>query len=123
MNWYFDGDAPIYTQLVEQITQGIVSGMFLPGERFPSVRDLAVEAGVNPNTMQKALAELERGGLVYSQRTAGRFVTEDQNMIEEAKTRLAENQIKLFMEAMRRLGYDKNKILSMIEHEAEEDVR
>ena len=76
MKWDFSSDAPIYAQLILQIKVGIVSGAFPPGERLPSVRDLATEAGVNPNTMQRALTELERDGLVYSQRTAGRFVTE-----------------------------------------------
>ena len=71
MKWLFSNDAPIYTQLIEQIKVGIVAGAFPPGERLPSVRDLATEAGVNPNTMQRALAELERDGLVFSQRTAG----------------------------------------------------
>ena len=85
MLWQFSGDAPIYSQLIEQIKVGIVSGVFPPGERLPSVRDLATEAGVNPNTMQRALTELERDGLVYSQRTAGRFVTEDNTMINQAK--------------------------------------
>ena len=92
MLWQFSGDAPIYSQLIEQIKVGIVSGVFPPGERLPSVRDLATEAGVNPNTMQRALTELERDGLVYSQRTAGRFVTEDKAMIETAKRALAERQ-------------------------------
>ena len=77
MNWQFSNDAPIYAQLIRQIRAGIVSGAFSPGERLPSVRDLAMEAGVNPNTMQRALTELERDGLVYSQRTSGRYVTED----------------------------------------------
>ena len=72
MNWQFSNDAPIYAQLIRQIRAGIVSGAFSPGERLPSVRDLAMEAGVNPNTMQRALTELERDGLVYSQRTSGR---------------------------------------------------
>ena len=71
MNWHFQDGSPIYTQLIGQIRQGIVSGAFRPGERLPSVRDLAMAAGVNPNTMQRALSELERDGLVYSQRTAG----------------------------------------------------
>ncbi len=75
MNWQFSNSAPIYTQLIGQIRAGIVSGALAPGERLPSVRDLAMEAGVNPNTMQRALTELERDGLVYSQRTSGRYVT------------------------------------------------
>ena len=64
MQWQFSNDAPIYTQLIQQVKVGIVTGAFPPGERLPSVRDLATEAGVNPNTMQRALAELERDGLI-----------------------------------------------------------
>ena len=89
MKWQFSNDAPIYAQLIEQIKVGIVTGAFPPGDRLPSVRDLATEAGVNPNTMQRALAELERDGLVFSQRTAGRFVTEYKTMIDKAKRGLA----------------------------------
>lgn len=114
MKWQFSSDAPIYAQLIEQVKVGIVSGAFPPGERLPSVRDLAVEAGVNPNTMQRALTELERDGLVYSQRTAGRFVTEDTNMIQSAKELLAQRQIKTFLTAMLRLGYDKEEILTLV---------
>lgn len=114
MKWQFSNDAPIYSQLIEQVTVGIVSGAFPPGERLPSVRDLAVEAGVNPNTMQRALTELERDGLVYSQRTAGRFVTEDRGMIETAKQGLAEYQIRNFLTAMVRLGYEKEEIMTLV---------
>lgn len=114
MKWQFSNDAPIYFQLIEQIKVGIVSGAFPPGERLPSVRDLAVEAGVNPNTMQRALTELERDGLVYSQRTAGRFVTEDRGMIETAKQSLAEYQIQNFLTAMVRLGYEKEEIMTLV---------
>ena len=121
MKWQFSNDAPIYTQLIEQIKVGIVSGAFPPGERLPSVRDLATEAGVNPNTMQRALTELERDGLVYSQRTAGRFVTEDQTMIEAAKRGLAEGHIQTFLAAMRRLGYGKEDILNLLRQENEKE--
>ena len=76
MEWKFRSDLPIYSQLVEQIKLAIVSGVFAPGMRLSSVRDMAAEAGVNPNTLQRALQELERQGLVYSQRTTGRFVTD-----------------------------------------------
>lgn len=117
MKWQFSNDAPIYSQLIEQVTVGIVSGAFPPGERLPSVRDLAVEAGVNPNTMQRALTELERDGLVYSQRTAGRFVTEDRDMIGAAKQNLAESQIRNFLTAMVRLGYDKQEIVALVRQE------
>ena len=118
MNWQFSSDAPIYAQLVGQIKQGIVTGTFPYGERLPSVRDLAAEAGVNPNTMQRALTELERGGLVYSQRTAGRFVTEDQKMVEEAKRELAETHIRSFLAAMTQLGYAKDEIMALVSLEA-----
>ena len=114
MQWQFSNDAPIYTQLIQQVKVGIVTGAFPPGERLPSVRDLATEAGVNPNTMQRALTELERDGLVYSQRTAGRFVTEDNTMINTAKRSLAQRHVKTFLEAMLQLGFQKDEIISLI---------
>lgn len=110
MDWSFQGDAPIYTQLVEQIKVAIVTGVFPPGERLPSVRDLATEAGVNPNTMQRALAQLESEQLVYSQRTAGRFVTGDSLVIEAAKRELALRHVERFLAAMRRLGMKQEEI-------------
>lgn len=121
MKWQFSNDAPIYSQLIDQIQVGIVSGAFPPGERLPSVRDLATEAGVNPNTMQRALAELERDGLVYSQRTAGRFVTEDQRMIDNVKRSLAQRHIQAFWEAMTRLGYDREEVLALMRREISEE--
>ena len=121
MKWQFSSDAPIYSQLIAQIKVGIVTGAFPPGERLPSVRDLATEAGVNPNTMQRALAELERDGLVYSQRTAGRFVTEDQSMIASAKRSLAESHIQTFLRAMAHLGYDREEILTLLRQEKIEE--
>lgn len=114
MKWQFSNDAPIYAQLIQQIKVGIVTGAFPPGERLPSVRDLATEAGVNPNTMQRALAELERDGLMYSQRTAGRFVTEDQEMIEQVKRGLAERHIETFLESMQQLGYRREEIVALL---------
>ena len=121
MQWQFSNDAPIYTQLIWQVKVGIVTGAFPPGERLPSVRDLATEAGVNPNTMQRALAELERDGLVYSQRTAGRFVTEDDTMIDAAKRSLAGRHVKTFLEAMLRLGFQRDEIIRLIEQELGEE--
>ena len=121
MKWQFSNDLPIYSQLIAQIKVGIVTGAFPPGERLPSVRDLATEAGVNPNTMQRALTELERDGLVYSQRTAGRFVTEDQSMIASAKRSLAESHIQTFLRAMAHLGYDREEILTLLRQEKIEE--
>ena len=121
MEWKFRSDLPIYSQLVEQIKLGIVSGNLLPGERLMSVRDMATEAGVNPNTMQRALQELERDGMVYSQRTAGRFVTENMQVIERAKKKFAEEQIRSFLEAMKKLGYQWEEILALLQEEEEEN--
>ena len=121
MQWLFSNDAPIYAQLVEQIKVGIVTGGFPRGERLPSVRDLATEAGVNPNTMQRAMTELEREGLVYSQRTAGRFVTEDETMIQQAKRGLAERHTKLFLAAMTRLGFQPEEMIDLLRQEAREE--
>ena len=121
MDWKFRSDLPIYSQLVEQIKLGIVSGNLLPGERLMSVRDMATEAGVNPNTMQRALQELERDGMVYSQRTAGRFVTENMQVIEREKKKFAEEQIRSFLEAMKKLGYQWEEILSLLKEKEEEN--
>ena len=114
MEWNFRNDLPIYSQLVEQIKRGIVSGAFAPGERLSSVRDMAMEAGVNPNTMQRALGELERSALVYAQRTSGRFVTEQVERIEAAKQDIASRQMKTFLRSMEELGYGIEDILALI---------
>ena len=117
MKWQFSSDVPIYAQLIAQIQTTIVSGTWPPGERLPSVRDLAAEAGVNPNTMQRAMTELERQGLVYSQRTAGRFVTEDRERIEQARHTCAQRQIQTFLEGMEQLGYTPEEIRLLVEQE------
>ena len=85
MAWNLNSERPIYSQIMERITFDIISGIYPPGSQLPSVRALAQDAGVNPNTMQKAMAELERTGLIYSQRTSGRFITEDLGMIDKTK--------------------------------------
>lgn len=121
MEWKFRSDLPIYSQLVAQIKLGIVSGSLLPGERLMSVRDMATEAGVNPNTMQRALQELERDGMVYSQRTAGRFVTENMQVIEREKKKLAEEQIRSFLEAMKKLGYRQEEIPALLKEKEEKE--
>lgn len=117
MEWVFKNDLPIYSQLVEKIKLAIISGAMPPGARLASVRDLAMEAGVNPNTMQRALQELEREGLVFSQRTAGRFVTEDITVIDEIKKTLAKGQIESFLKAMKELGYDRQGIIDLLKED------
>lgn len=114
MPWNLDNDRPIYLQLMERIQHDIISGVYKPGDKLPSVRDLAVEAAVNPNTMQKALSELERCGLVYSQRTSGRFITDNTNMHKEMRTELAREHIQNFFEQMRKLGFSDEDTLEMI---------
>lgn len=121
MAWNLDSDRPIYTQILEVIQYQIISGRYEPGERLPSVRDLAAEAGVNPNTMQRALAELERNGLVMAQRTSGRVVTEDMGMIGEVRKKLAKEQIREFLDKMRKLGFEKKEILALLEQGISQD--
>lgn len=123
MGWIFDGSRPIYVQLLEQIRLRIVCGVYRPGEKLPSVRELAQEAAVNPNTMQKALAELERTSLIYTQRTAGRFVTEDAALIRDCRRRLAMEKIEDFMKAMQELGYSREEILALMQQDQEMEER
>lgn len=115
MVWNLSGDRPIWLQLTEQIQLRIISGEYPAGERLPSVRDLAAEAAVNPNTMQKALTELERSGLVYSQRTSGRFITQDQELIRGLKQQLAQEQTSAFLERMESLGFTGEETLAIME--------
>lgn len=115
MAWTLEADRPIYTQLVEKIQRDIVSGIYKAGDKIPPVRELATEAAVNPNTMQKALVELERMGLLYTQRTSGRFVTEDEGMINKVKEEMASQQIKIFLDNMKQLGYDVEETIRVIE--------
>ena len=114
MKWQFSNDAPIYAQLIEQIKVGIVSGAFPPGERLPSVRDLATEAGVNPNTMQRALAAMEEEGLLTSQRNTGRYVTQDTDQIAATRNRLAERELAFFQKKMKQLGYSGQEITQLL---------
>ena len=114
MAWEFDSDRPIYKQLKERILLMIVSGIYSAGMQLPTVRELAEEAAVNPNTLQKALTDLERDGLVYALRTSGRFVTEDRALIRRAKNELAQEQIDLFLEHMEAIGYTVDESVALI---------
>ena len=121
MKWQIDSDRPVYKQLIEQTEKAIVSGIFSPGERLPSVRDLAAEAGVNPNTMQRALAELERSGILYSQRTSGRFITDDEEMIDKLRYQKAEEDARTFFDNMKKLGLSADEIARLLRAIFEED--
>lgn len=117
MLWKLNSDRPIYAQIVERIQMQIVSGYYPPGGRLPSVRELATEAGVNPNTMQKAFSELERGGLIITQRTSGRTVTEETRVIKTTQKELAAIQIQEFLTQMKALGYELNEIISLLKED------
>lgn len=118
MAWNLDSDRPIYAQILERIQMQIVSGVYQPGTKIPSVRELAADAGVNPNTMQKALVELERSGLVITLRTSGRVVTEDLNMIKEIRNQLAGEEAREFLKRMKELGFDSKDIIDLLKKEA-----
>lgn len=115
MAWNLDSRRPIYAQIIERVQLDIVTGRYTPGSRLPSVRELAAQAAVNPNTMQKALSELERSGLIYAQRTSGRFVTEDQGRIREAKQKLASMQVREFIRNMQALSMNREEIAELFQ--------
>ncbi len=119
MTWNLDNNMPIYLQLMDRIQRDIISGRYGPGDKLPSVRELAVEAAVNPNTMQKALSELERRGLVYSQRTSGRFITEDEELLKELKREQAAGYLAEFMANMHNLGLKDEEIRALFEEAME----
>ena len=104
MDYIFDNERPIYVQLVEKLRIEIVSGKLKSGERIPSVRELALTARVNPNTMQKALAELESEGLIYTERTNGKFVTDNKELIETIKRELAKEKVNNYINDMKNIG-------------------
>lgn len=104
MDYIFDNERPIYVQLVENLRIEIVSGKLKIGERLPSVRELALTARVNPNTMQKALVELENEGLVYTERTNGKFVTDNKELIEKIKRKLAKEKVNNYIKDMKNIG-------------------
>ncbi len=113
----FTSDKPIYLQLIDYFKAQIISGELTEGSRLDSVRDLALKAKVNPNTMQKALSELERMGLVRTERTSGRFITDDKEMITAMKKEIAEAEITAFLEKMKSLGFEKEEIIKIIQEE------
>ena len=125
MSWSFDNTKPIYLQIMEkiklqivshelEIKLDIVSHKLEPNQQLPTVRELASEAGVNPNTIQRALSDLEREGLVYSKRTTGRFVTEDRDLIVQTRKQLSEEQLKNFVTGMLQFGYQKEELPNVL---------
>ena len=121
MPWELDSDRPIYAQIVDRLKHEIVSGFYPPGSRLPSVRDLAAQAQVNPNTMQRALAEMEREGLMFTNRTSGRYVTEDREMIGKVREQIAGERITEFLSGMSQLGFTEQDIVALLEKRSGEE--
>lgn len=121
MPWNLDSSRPIYLQIIERVQMDIITGRYQPGDKLPSVRDLAQEAAVNPNTMQKALSELERSGLIYSQRTSGRFITEDKELIHQMKKELAAAEVSASVAHMKQLGITPEEIRQLLAETIEEE--
>lgn len=120
MEWNFKSGIPIYSQIVDEMTMRIASGIYEPGEKLSSVRELAMDAGVNPNTMQRALAELERRGLVYSERTSGRFVTKEEAVLKSLHEELAKKYFQELAEKLRKIGMSGEEIASAVKKWAED---
>ncbi len=118
MTWHFSSGMPLYPQIVDTIVCAILSGEIAPGEKLPGVRELAMEAAVNPNTMQRAMAELESRGLVATQRTAGRIVTNDTEVIESERSKAAHAEVSKYLRNMESLGYSKRQAAEFAEKEA-----
>ena len=116
MSWELTSDRPIYIQLVEHIKFDIMSGKYKPVGKIESVRELAIEASVNPNTMQKAMSVLEQSGLIHSNRTSGRFITDDTDMIAALKSSIADTYCADFISKIKQIGYDNNEIKDILEN-------
>ena len=117
MDWQFTEDRPIWQQLTDQLALRILKGEYPPGERLPGVRELAAQAGVNPNTMQRALAQLELEGLARADRTAGRLVTQDAAALEAARLREARSVVQGYVQAMSALGYSRERAVELLKEE------
>ena len=116
MKWEFKNGIPIYLQIIAQIKVMIASGELRAGSKIPPVREMAVEAGVNPNTMQRALTQLEQEGLLYTQRTAGRFVSEDKNVMKELRKAMSEQYIADMFHNLEKMGMDKQEIIATVKN-------
>lgn len=117
MAWSFSSDRPVYLQIAERIIKSVLSGKYVAGEQIPTVRQLALEAAVNPNTVQHAFAELENEGIIISKGTVGRYVTDDTEIIEACRKRMAKQLVKSFVKNAVQLGVSEEQCLEMIEEE------
>lgn len=121
MSWNFDEKSPIYIQIAKHIKMKIISQEIKSGNQLPTVRELAEEAGVNPNTMQRAFSELEQEGMVFSKRTSGRFVTEDEKLIKQKRHELATEELQSFVQNMHHIGFDTSDIIAVLESYVKEN--
>ena len=115
MAWKFDNNIPIYIQISNIIKLQIVTKQLKSGDKLPTVRDLAETAGVNPNTVQRALSDLETEGFVYSVRTTGRFVTDNVDLIQRTRVELAQNELVTFVSNMLNLGFEESELVAQLE--------
>ncbi len=114
MAWKFDSNRPIYLQLLEQIQFKILSNEYLPGEKLPSVREFATMAGVNPNTMQRALSQLEQQGIIFTNRTEGKYITTDTLRLLQMKEAFAKEMASSFCHKMKQLNYSSSELMTLI---------
>lgn len=114
MAWKFTGDRAVYLQIAERIKKSVLSGVYPPGGQIPSVRQLALEAAVNPNTVQHAFTELENQGIIFSRGTQGRFVTEDTETIEACRMEMAQQYVRVFLKDIEQLGISEDQAITMI---------
>ena len=115
MEFTFENNIPIYIQLLDYMKIYLISGVFKTGEKLPSVREFAATFKVNPNTMQKALSELENMNLIYTERTNGKYVTKDEKLIEKLKDEYATTLAKSYFQGMKRIGLGKADSIKYLE--------
>ena len=121
MSWTFQGGLPVYQQIASAIRSDIIGGKYPPASQFPSVRQLAFEAAVNPNTMQRALIQLEQEGLLLAKGTVGRFVTEDPALLEKARNNTAKDLTEAFWKNCKQMGFSKEEIICLLSEQEEEE--
>lgn len=114
MDWKFTNNCPVYQQIMEKIQSAVLAGEFSPGQKIPSVRDLAVEARVNPNTMQHALQELEQTGLLVTRSTSGRHVTDDITILDSMRDKQLRELTAEFMKKFATLGIAPSKVIQLL---------
>lgn len=119
MGWSFQGNSPVYLQIASKIRADIISGKYAAEEQIPPVRQLAYTAAVNPNTMQRALSQLEQDGLLCSKGTSGRFVTGDTEVLSKVRRKAAQELIASFLQGCKQMGFEKEEIINMLNEKEE----